>query len=466
MASSLRGSTLLIGATAGVAALAVVFHVVGGRRLLPFDLGGGGEDEGGKKKKRGDTGTLLLKVRSGRDVGNSVTVDCSEGVELTMGRLENNKLLFTDEEVSGKHAVAAFDGGNKCWTLRDLGSLNGTRLNGKEIGIPARRPGVAAFLKHGDIITLGETTTIEVIIGRAPFKRPNFVWAVRGQPSRKHIQRHEPSEDEVTLSLAPTGTSALYLFDGHCGRTAVSEAADVLPSEVSCRLPRRIPAAGVEKELKQAFVAADKKILAEHAGCTATTAVVWAREEGDRTKGCWLQVANVGDSLAVASSGDGDKARVISSSHRLTDAGERERLQACGLKLREGETRLYGLQISRVIGDKFLKEEDVGLIAEPSVSEVIQVGGEGGAEIVIIATDGLWDEMEPQDAIDVAVDAMSRYKKLKDGANTQAVVDAAADALISKARGAQGLVDDTTVIVLRFHRGDGDEEASESQMND
>ena len=456
--SSMRGSTLLIGAAAGAAALAFAW----------FQLGGGPEDEAGKKKKRGEAGTLVLKVRSGRDVGKSVTVECTGGVELTMGRLDTNKLLFTDEEVSGKHAVAAYDAGRKGWTLRDLGSLNGTRLNGKEIGIPGRRPGAAALLRHGDLLTLGETTTVEVIIGRATFRRPNFVWAVRGQPSRKHIQRHEPSEDEVTLALAPGGTSALYLFDGHCGRTAVAEAAEILPSEVAGRLPRRIPAAGVERELKQAFVASDKKILADHAGCTATAAIVWPREEGDRAKGCWLQVANVGDSLAVASAGGGGGgARVISSSHRLTDAGERERLQACGLKLREGETRLYGLQISRVIGDKFLKEEDVGLIAEPSVSEVVQAGGEGGAEIVIIATDGLWDELNPQDAIDVAVDAMNRYAMLKDGTNTQAVVDAAADALISRARGAQGLVDDTTVIVLKFGAGDAaeDQSVSDTQAN-
>ena len=123
--------------------------------------------------------------------------------------------------------------------------------------------------------------------------------------------------------------------------------------------------------------------------------------------------------------------------------------------------------ISRVIGDKFLKEEDVGLIAEPSVSEVVQAGGEGGAEIVIIATDGLWDELNPQDAIDVAVDAMNRYAMLKDGTNTQAVVDAAADALISRARGAQGLVDDTTVIVLKFGAGDAaeDQSVSDTQAN-
>jgi len=36
-------------------------------------------------------------------------------------------------------------------------------------------------------------------------------------------------------------------------------------------------------------------------------------------------------------------------------------------------TRLFGLNISRMLGDRFLKDEDLGFIAEPFVSAV-QVG--------------------------------------------------------------------------------------------
>lgn len=464
MAAS-RTPLVLVGAgVAAVAAVAVL--AVGGRRvfLLPFDifrfrfgLGGKktttGSDDRQQHKAGASTGTLVLKVRSGRDVGKSLSLACKDGAELTMGRLESNMLHFTDEEVSGRHATATYDTKAGGWRLRDLGSLNGTRLNGKEIGEPGRRMGAAVLLRHGDIVTLGETTTLEVVIGRASFRRPNFVWSVRGQPSRKHIHRHEPSEDEVTLSLTPDGTSALYVFDGHCGRTAVEEAAEILPSEVAARLPSRMPLSGAAEELKEAFVASDSKIHADHAGCTATAVIIWPRNEHDRSMGCRLQVANVGDSLTIMSAEHKKAAEVISSSHRLTDADERARLQARGLKLREGEKRLYGLQISRVMGDRFLKSEDVGLIAEPSVSNAVDVGGGGpGREVVIIATDGLWDEIEPADAMSVAFDAMNKYVATKDETNVQAMVDAAADALISKARGAQGLVDDTTVVVLKFEK--------------
>lgn len=34
------------------------------------------------------------------------------------------------------------------------------------------------------------------------------------------------------------------------------------------------------------------------------------------------------------------------------------------------QTRMYGLNISRALGDKFLKDKDLGLIAVPHVSQV------------------------------------------------------------------------------------------------
>ena len=457
MSSGMR--PLLLGA-AGVAAGIAVVAVIGwnGRKLLWFDA------DSRLSNSSKSNGALVLKVKSGRDAGKSLKLCNKDGAELTMGRLDSNLLPFGDEEVSGKHAAAVYDARKRVWTLRDLGSLNGTRLNGREIGVPARTPGNAAILKHGDVITLGETTTIEVIIGRASFKRPSFVWAVRGQPSRKHIQRHEPSEDEVALSLSPNGTSSLFLFDGHCGRTAVAEAAEILPAEVAARLPRRVPSEGVSRELTEAFLASDEQLLTDHAGCTATAIIVWPQDVGNISKGCYVQVAHVGDSLAVVSGAD-DKARVMTSSHRLTEKFERDRLAACGLTLREGETRLYGLQISRVLGDRYLKQEDVGLIAEPSVSEVIEVGGNGDMDLLIVATDGLWDELDPQSAIDLAIDSISRHSMLKDETNVQAMVDAAADALISKARGAQGLIDDITVLVMKFDSSTNTEDVHHTIMN-
>jgi len=56
--------------------------------------------------------------------------------------------LSEDFYVSRHHAQITFDDGN--YFVEDLGSKNGTKLNGSQI--IAREP-----LKHGDIVTIGQT---------------------------------------------------------------------------------------------------------------------------------------------------------------------------------------------------------------------------------------------------------------------------------------------------------------------
>ena len=101
-------------------------------------------------------------------------------------------------------------------------------------------------------------------------------------------------------------------------------------------------------------------------------------------------------------------------------------------------TRLYGLNIARSLGDRFLKDEDLGLSAEPHVSDVVTVDADREA-LIVIASDGLWDVMCVEDAIDMArhVDRDTRG----------GVVDVAV-ALVEEAI-ALGSKDDVTVAVCR-----------------
>jgi protein phosphatase len=80
----------------------------------------------------------------------------------------------------------------------------------------------------------------------------------------------------------------------------------------------------------------------------------------------------------------------ITADHRLTNHSERKRLAAMGIEMAEGRTRLYGLNLSRCLGDKFLKEEDLGLSAQPYTSPVVRFG-KADSGMVVVATDGLWD---------------------------------------------------------------------------
>lgn len=63
-----------------------------------------------------------------------------------IGRLADNDLTVDDPHVSARHAELRFDRGQ--WWLRDLGSRNGTSLNGEPV-----RSVVA--VRHGDVIQCG-----------------------------------------------------------------------------------------------------------------------------------------------------------------------------------------------------------------------------------------------------------------------------------------------------------------------
>ncbi len=72
-----------------------------------------------------------------------------------------------------------------------------------------------------------------------------------------------------------------------------------------------------------------------------------------------------------------------------------------GIRMKTNHTRLYGLNLSRCLGDKFLKNEDLGLSAEPYVSPVLRFELTQRS-VALLASDGLWDVMEPSAAMQVA----------------------------------------------------------------
>ena len=74
--------------------------------------------------------------------------DDEEVIEILIGRSEVCGIRFRDAGVSRKHAVIYYNG--KHWMLRDLGSTNGSRLNGRVIR--------KEELKKGDRIEIGDGT--------------------------------------------------------------------------------------------------------------------------------------------------------------------------------------------------------------------------------------------------------------------------------------------------------------------
>jgi Nif-specific regulatory protein len=64
-----------------------------------------------------------------------------------LGRNRTNDVVLHDQHASRWHAEISFEGGN--WILRDLGTTNGTKINGGRISS-------AVYLKHGEVIGIGE----------------------------------------------------------------------------------------------------------------------------------------------------------------------------------------------------------------------------------------------------------------------------------------------------------------------
>ena len=88
-----------------------------------------------------------LIVKQGRNLGSTLRL---EGDSVSIGREKTNSVYLRDDAISRSHAHLEFEKG--VWTVVDLGSSNGTSLNGKRIK--------REQLHHMDEIQLGDVVLI------------------------------------------------------------------------------------------------------------------------------------------------------------------------------------------------------------------------------------------------------------------------------------------------------------------
>ncbi|OGV72402.1 MAG: hypothetical protein A3K19_32740 [Lentisphaerae bacterium RIFOXYB12_FULL_65_16] len=95
-------------------------------------------------------GNPKLKVLSrnlrGKD-GKALAFDLTEP-RYTVGRTEESNICLPDASVSTHHAELLYTA-EEDYAVQDVGSTNGTRVNGVGIGTDARQ------LTHGDIVQFG-----------------------------------------------------------------------------------------------------------------------------------------------------------------------------------------------------------------------------------------------------------------------------------------------------------------------
>uniref|UniRef100_A0A7R9VJQ1 protein-serine/threonine phosphatase n=1 Tax=Chlamydomonas euryale TaxID=1486919 RepID=A0A7R9VJQ1_9CHLO len=177
------------------------------------------------------------------------------------------------------------------------------------------------------------------------------------------------------------------VFDGHGGPNAADFVKTNLMKTILTN--QKFPA-DLEGAVIDSYLSTDAAYLEQESGtkredgCTAVTAVLYQHR---------LVVANVGDSRAVLCRGG--KAIALSMDHKPNHREERERIEAAGgMVVWAGTWRVGGvLAVSRAFGDKPLKRY---VTSTPHVRiESLQKDD----EFLVLASDGLWDVVSNEDAI-------------------------------------------------------------------
>jgi len=257
------------------------------------------------------------------------------------------------------------------------------------------------------------------------------------------------------------------IFDGHgpWGHYVAKAVRDALPPSLLCHWQEALTLASLidgEKKLgdcrfdlwKQSYVAAcaavddelrrSRRLDAVYSGSTALSIV----KQGDL-----MVIANVGDSRAVLGtrSDDGALAAVqLTVDFKPNLPQEKERIRRCNgqvycLADEPGLYRVWqpsrdspGLAMSRAFGDYSVK--DYGVISAP---EVTQRKISSRDHFVILATDGVWDVLSNEEAVQIVAGTPDRGKAAK------RLVECAVRAWRRRRRGIA--VDDCSAICLFFH---------------
>jgi len=142
--------------------------------------------------------TARLVVTEGPSAGREIEID----QEVVIGR-EGVAFTLDDSELSRRHvAVRRVDGG---YEVEDLGSLNGTYVNGTKIGAPTRIAG-------GDTLKLGQTV-VRLEAERAAATVASRVPAAAGAPAVAAAV-----EDIASLDRAPSAPFGAYAAPAGTGR--------------------------------------------------------------------------------------------------------------------------------------------------------------------------------------------------------------------------------------------------------
>ncbi|CAL9107251.1 unnamed protein product [Musa textilis] len=261
------------------------------------------------------------------------------------------------------------------------------------------------------------------------------------------IGRRREMEDAVTVApgFASVGTAPPYdffgVYDGHCGVSVAWACRDRL----HVVLAEKVAALGewptAEEQWREVMATSFSRVDGELAskerevGSTASVAVVGPER---------IVVANCGDSRAVLSRGD--MAVPLSSDHKADRPDERKRVEAAGgVVINWDVYRVSGvLATSRSIGDHYLRPY---VISEPEVTVTNRTEED---ELLVLASDGLWDVVSNEVVCKVASQCLSGQlvRKVPDGAREHRAKEAAI--ILAELALSRGSRDNISVVVVEL----------------
>ncbi|KAK1409365.1 hypothetical protein QVD17_35891 [Tagetes erecta] len=178
------------------------------------------------------------------------------------------------------------------------------------------------------------------------------------------------------------------VFDGHGGAKAAEFSAKNLNKNIMSIVANKCEDE-IAEAVREGYMVTDSDFVKEdvNGGTCCVTALI---RKGN------LIVSNAGDCRAVMSRGG--VAEALTVDHKPSREDEKDRIEKLGgyVDCRNGVWRIQGsLAVSRGIGDKHLSK---WVIAEPE-TRIINIRPE--CEFLILASDGIWDMVSNQEAIDI-----------------------------------------------------------------
>lgn len=246
-------------------------------------------------------------------------------------------------------------------------------------------------------------------------------------PSFSRSKHSRESSTEITFSLSRVSTSSEVHLRHQSPKTG----------EVEETVTAFCSSEAISNALAEAFRLTDEAFAElggeEQLSLVGTTAVVALISSK-----C-IYVANCGDSRAVLSRNG--KAAALTDDHKAAREDETARVEAAGGQiLFWNGVRVMGLlAVSRAIGDHSLRPY---VIADP---EVTVVNRHPGDELLVLASDGLWDVMNNEEACALAKKCLMRARQKGSSRGSASRVAAT---VLTRAAVDRGSRDNVTVLVI------------------